>query len=170
MPSPHMITFQRDRWQYDFRTAAVAIHEGHVLLHRAEPDNFWALPGGRVELGESATGALIREMQEETEMTVRVERLLWVVENFFTLGGRRHHELGFYYLVTLPRAAAQLDLSAQFFGEEEGGLRLIFEWFPIDTLSAVRLYPSFLQKGLRALPNSISHIVQNDPEVQDAAQ
>jgi ADP-ribose pyrophosphatase YjhB (NUDIX family) len=165
-----MITFQRDRWQYDFRTAAVAIHKGHVLLHRAEPDNFWALPGGRVELGESADGALVREMHEETGMAVRIERLVWVVESFFLLSGRRHHEIGFYYLVALPSETAQLNLSAQFFGEEEGGLRLIFQWFPIDTLSAVRLYPSFLQKGLGALPNSISHIVQTDPEIQDAEQ
>ncbi len=170
MPSAHMITFQRDSWQYDFRTAAVAIHKSHVLLHRDEPDNVWALPGGRVELGESADGAMVREMQEETGMAVQVERLVWVVENFFTLGGRRHHEIGFYYLVALPPAAVQLDLSAQFFGEEEGGPRLIFQWFPIDTLSAVRLYPSFLQRGLGALPNSISHIVQTDPEIQDAEQ
>jgi ADP-ribose pyrophosphatase YjhB (NUDIX family) len=161
-----MITFQRDRWQYDFRTAAVAIHRGHVLLHRAEPDNFWALPGGRVELGENATVALVREMQEETRMAVRIERLVWVVENFFTLGGRRHHELGFYYLVALPPDDAKLKLDAQFFGQEDGGPRLIFQWFPTDTLSAVRLYPSFLQTGLGVLPNSISHMVQNDRDIQ----
>jgi ADP-ribose pyrophosphatase YjhB (NUDIX family) len=162
-----MISLRHDGWQFDLRAAAIAIHHDHVLLHRAETDDFWAMPGGRVELGEKAEDAVVREMREETAMTVTVERLVWVVENFFALAGRRHHELGFYYLVALPPDIAKLNLSEQFFGYEEGGPRLIFQWFPINTLSEIRLYPSFLQTGLGSIPGSISHIVQNDPDIQN---
>jgi 8-oxo-dGTP pyrophosphatase MutT (NUDIX family) len=61
----HMITFARENVWFALRVAGVAIHDGHVLLHRAECDDFWALPGGRAELLEPAAESLIREMQEE---------------------------------------------------------------------------------------------------------
>ena len=38
----------------------------------------WNLPGGKVELGEAPWEAVIREVEEETGLIVRVERLLGV--------------------------------------------------------------------------------------------
>ena len=35
----------------------------------------WSIPGGRIEPGESAAAALVREMLEETSLTVEVGRL-----------------------------------------------------------------------------------------------
>jgi ADP-ribose pyrophosphatase YjhB (NUDIX family) len=168
MTARQMISFRNDDSQFDLRAAAIAIHDGHVLLNRAEPDDFWTLPGGRVELGETAEAAVIREMREETEMTVSIERMVWVVENFFTLATRRHHELGFYYLVELPAGSSRLNVSEQFFGQEEDGPRLFFQWFAIDTLAGVRLYPSVLQIGLREIPACLTHKIQIDPEIQNA--
>jgi len=37
---------------------------------------YWTLPGGYVELGESAEEAAVREAKEEVGLDVRVERLL----------------------------------------------------------------------------------------------
>ena len=78
-----MITFVRNNVRFGLRVAGIAIHKGHVLLHRAECDDFWALPGGRGELLEPAVAALKREMKEEMDADVTVVRLLWVLENFF---------------------------------------------------------------------------------------
>ena len=37
----------------------------HVLLHRQQGDDFWALPGGRVELRKAANQAIHREFNEK---------------------------------------------------------------------------------------------------------
>lgn len=159
-----MIAFERNGLQFDFRVAAIAIHRGHVLLLRVEQHDFWFLPGGHVEIGELADAALLREMREETSLDVRIDRLVWVVESFYTLEGRRHHELAFYYLVTIPAGAAQLDISKEFYGEEENGTQLTFRWHRLDTLANLNLQPSFLRNSLNALPTSITHIVQKDAD------
>ena len=49
-----MITFEKDYNKFNFRTVGVIIHDGKVLVHRAEKDDFWALPGGRVEFQETS--------------------------------------------------------------------------------------------------------------------
>ncbi|MGA9721593.1 MAG: NUDIX hydrolase [Candidatus Binatus sp.] len=159
-----MIAFERNNWLFDFRVAGIAIHRDHILLLRVEPDDFWFLPGGHVEIGEPADAALVREMREETGLNVEIDRLVWVAENFFTQGGRRHHELGFYYLITPPAKAAQLDVTREFYGEEENGTQLIFRWHRLETLANLNLQPSFLKTSLNALPTSITHIVQTDTD------
>jgi 8-oxo-dGTP diphosphatase len=53
-----------------------------VLARRGTAPNVgqWTLPGGKVERGERLTSALAREIEEECGLTVRVGRLLEVVE------------------------------------------------------------------------------------------
>ena len=155
-----MIAFEHKDWTFDFRVTAIAIHRDHVLLLRVEPHDFWFMPGGHVEIGELAEDAMIREMREETGIDVKIDRLVWVVENFFTHEGRRHHELGLFYLVTLPAEGSQLELSKEFYGREENGTELIFRWHRLDALANLKLQPSFLKTNLNALPVSITHIVQ----------
>ena len=154
-----MIAFERNGLQFDFRVSGIVVHRDHVLLVRVEQYDSWFLPGGHVEIGELADVAMIREMLEETGMSVEIDRLVWVVENFFTLDGKRHQELGFFYLVTPPANATQLDLGKEFYGKEENGTPLIFRWHRLDTLANLILFPSFLATGLNALPSSITHIV-----------
>ena len=42
---------------------------------------------------------------------------------------------------------------------QEGDLRIHFEWFPVETLEQVDLFPTFLRTGLKNLPASTVHIV-----------
>ncbi len=49
-----MICFDTGNGRFNFRSVAVIIQNDHILIHRAVEDNFWALPGGRVELFENS--------------------------------------------------------------------------------------------------------------------
>ncbi|MEQ5838089.1 NUDIX domain-containing protein [Paraburkholderia acidicola] len=44
--------------------------------HPAGLGGLWVLPGGRVEEGESLEQALVREIQEETALAIRIEQSL----------------------------------------------------------------------------------------------
>lgn len=44
----------------------------------------WSLPGGRIEFGERAEAAALRELKEETGVTARITGLIDVVDAIFT--------------------------------------------------------------------------------------
>lgn len=71
------------------RYQGAIVHDHHILLirHREHETgrSYWLFPGGGRETGESEEECVAREMQEETNLTVKVERLL--IEQPATPGG-----------------------------------------------------------------------------------
>src|SRR5947208_15868189 len=58
-------------------SAVVLSEDGQeVLLHKREDFRIWALPGGRIEPGETWETAAVREAYEETGYRIIVERLV----------------------------------------------------------------------------------------------
>jgi 8-oxo-dGTP pyrophosphatase MutT (NUDIX family) len=51
---------------------------GKILLVRRADDGYWELPGGRIDVGESASDAVIREVREEAAVSIRVSGLAGV--------------------------------------------------------------------------------------------
>ena len=55
-------------------TGILMYHDDHVLLAKRSPKavmpNYWSVPGGHVELGESVEEAAIREVWEETKIQI----------------------------------------------------------------------------------------------------
>lgn len=63
----------------------------------------WSLPGGRVEFGERAEAAALRELKEETNITANIISLIDVVDAIFhsrTTGKTTRHYLLFDYAAT----------------------------------------------------------------------
>ena len=104
MPKRTLIRLTSGKRRFNYRIAGLGFRDGHVLVHRATHESFWTFPGGRAEIGETSEETLQREMVEELGAEVEVGRLLWVVENFFDFEKRHWHELGFYYLMTVPES------------------------------------------------------------------
>lgn len=65
----------------EIRPGAAAIikdGDGRILLQQRSDNGLWGLPGGSVEIGESVRDAILREVREETGLTVEVVRLVGI--------------------------------------------------------------------------------------------
>ncbi|MBI3456701.1 MAG: NUDIX domain-containing protein [Candidatus Rokubacteria bacterium] len=58
--------------------SAVVVHDGRLLLMQRADSGQWGLPGGSVEIGETVTAAIQREVREETGYEIAVQRLIGV--------------------------------------------------------------------------------------------
>ena len=99
---------------------AVLIHEGRVLLIRRGKEPLrgrWVVPGGTVELGETLEQALVREIEEETGLTVRPREVVTVFDRILGEAGRveYHYVIIDYlcdYVAGEPRAGSDAEAVA----------------------------------------------------------
>jgi ADP-ribose pyrophosphatase YjhB (NUDIX family) len=96
---------------------AVVVDRGRVLLvqrGREPMKGHWTLPGGLVELGEPLEAAVVREVSEETGLTVEPLELIELLDRIHRQGERvRYHYVIADYLCRVAggalRAASDAD-------------------------------------------------------------
>ncbi len=105
----------------------------------------WNFPGGHVENGEYVTPSVIREMQEETGLTISNPKLCGIKEFHRSDNGKRY--IVFLYIAD--------QFSGSLKSSEEGE---IF-WYPLDQLSAsAQLIDGFEEMLPLFMKESISEI------------
>jgi 8-oxo-dGTP pyrophosphatase MutT (NUDIX family) len=161
MPVPDVF-WSTEHGRFNYRVGGVCIERQQVLLNQEVGTDYWFLPGGRCQLMEPAADTLRREMREELEVTVRVGRMLWIVENFFVFDGRPYHELGLYFHMSLPSSSAYRDQDRTFVRTLPRRFR--YRWFPVGELQQLRLYPTTVQNQLHRLPRTPRHLIQHDED------
>lgn len=146
------ITFPTNDGTFNFRTAAVMLHDGKVLLMHSSDAPYWYLPGGRVHIGETAQTALIREMEEELGICGCIQRPLWLVQDFFheVVNDEDYHEMGMYFLVDIKDT--ELLSRGETFERWEGKIHNIFRWVPLGEMDQLFLRPRFLHRQLLEYP------------------
>jgi ADP-ribose pyrophosphatase YjhB (NUDIX family) len=156
----HMIRLDKKPQLFTFRVAGLIFHNDHLLVQKGVNDHYWALPGGRAEIGENSEQTIVREMHEEIDREVKIERLLWTVESFFAFDDYKAHELGFYYLLAV-------DDPLPFHPDEivhrviDGPTEVLFRWVPA-TAEAFKTHdvrPAFLGDQMGKLPERVEHLI-----------
>lgn len=146
------ISFKSGNEKFNYRVCAMMISEGRILAMRDERSPYYYLPGGRVEIGETAENAVIREAREELGVTPGIVRPLWLNQAFFTedVDNLRYHELCIYFLMDITDT--DLLSRGEKFTTKEGHRTHTFEWLEFDRLQEEYFYPLFLKKDIFNLP------------------
>ena len=110
--------------------AVVRDEQGRLLLVRRanEPGRgLWSIPGGRVDPGETAEEAVVREVAEETGLAVVVSDLAGVVERPAPGGG--------VYVIEdyVARLAPGVDPASLLAGDDASAAA----WMPVDELDGL---------------------------------
>ncbi len=115
-------------------TAAVVLRDAQwgpeVLLVRRSDTAEWSLVSGIVDPGEHPRDTIVREAMEETQVTIKVERMLWVVvdEPITYPNGDECQYLNHGFAARWVSGEARV-------GDEES---TEVGWFPVDALPTPR--------------------------------
>jgi 8-oxo-dGTP diphosphatase len=116
---------------------AIVIHDNNILVVNEREK--YHLPGGGIDLGEAPEEAAVREVREETGLTVKSPRLVSSLSTFFTPTYKHPHKpthvqsLLLYY--SCDFAGGELSLDGREDDEAEYGLTP--EWVPLTALAAL---------------------------------
>ena len=156
------ITFRGDDGVFNYRVSAIIIHKEQILAMRDERSPYYYLPGGRVQLHETAEAAVLREIKEELGVDAVVVRALWLNQGFFKeeVSGDAYHEICLYYLVDV--SATDLLSRGSNFICHDNSKELRFEWLPFDILKSTYFYPLFLKDKIYNLPDTITILEEHE--------
>lgn len=139
--------------KFNYRVCAMIINDGKILAMHDDRSPYFYLPGGRVNICETAEAAVIREVKEELGITSKIIRPLWLNQAFFTedVDNIRYHELCIYYL--MDTSETDLLSRGNSFVVNEGTRVHMFEWLDFGRLKNEYFYPIFLKEDIYNLPD-----------------
>ncbi len=124
---------------FHYRVRALILSGDYVLIQRAKGSSTTFLPGGRVEILEPATEALVREFKEEIGATINVDSFLGVIENAWVQDDGHNCEINLVFSAT----TSDLSHDIPVISKED---HIEFEWCHVDQLAGKVLLPESLQK------------------------
>lgn len=153
------ISISTEKFKFKFRVSGILLVDNRILTVKINNNDFYCFPGGHVELMEDTKDAIIREFREETNIDVKIERLLYITENFFKGNLGNFHELGFYYLLKPINNVIAQDFELVEKDKDEN-VNLKFEWKKLGELNNFK--PEFIKNELDFNNKSIKHLIIKD--------
>ena len=146
------ITYISGSEKFNYRVCAIILSNNKILAMHDERSPYFYLPGGRVQMGETAEHAVVREVEEELNITPQIIRPLWLNQSFFTedVDHLHYHEICVYFLMDI--VGTELLDRGDRFTLHEGRHTHDFEWLAFERLRDEYFYPTFLKTDIFDLP------------------
>lgn len=129
---------------------AIIIHNGALLVNQSSNaksgQQYFALPGGHVDAGESCVQALERELREELEVEIESGDLCFVAESIYE--GRKRNDGTRHELVLFFRATLRSELTYKKGRLASPEPKKKFLWLPLSQLAQSPLFPPALKLWL----------------------
>lgn len=146
--------------KFSVRAVGLLKKNNKILFQKRKQDEFWALPGGAIEVLEKTKDVVIRELEEEIGLTdVKVVRPLWFVEYFFKFNEVNQHQYIIGYL--LDTDDKEIITKEEFDGIEEGK-NIVYKWFDIDEIKNAKIKPDYLKDKILNIKDEFEFIEEHN--------
>lgn len=144
----------------NIRVGAIIQKNGKILMAGNDRVEYLYSVGGRIQFGETAEEAVVREVEEETGVKMEVDRLGFVHENYF-IGdspakmGKRIYEISLYFYMKVPQDFTPVSMS---FTEDQ--YKEFLKW--VSPEENIPMYPAFFKTELPHPTPSVKYIVTDE--------
>ena len=145
----------------NLRVGAIIMKNGKILMsgNSVVPDLMYTV-GGRIQFGETAEEAVLREVYEETGVRLEIDRLGFIHESYFVgdmpvVHGKLVYEIAFYFYMKVPEDFEPV--SSRF--EEDGRVDYL-KW--IDPDGPERYFPDFFRTELKKPEAGVKHFLTDE--------
>ena len=147
--------------KFGCRAVGVIKKNNKILFQKRKNDDFWALPGGGIEVLERAQNVVVRELEEEIGLTnIKVIRPLWFVEYFFKFDNLDQHQYIIGYLLDVDDNEEIINKD-EIEGIEEGK-NIIYKWIPVEEIPSAKIKPDYLKDKLLNIKEEFEFIEEED--------
>lgn len=157
------IVIQNANFDFNYRIAIVIRNNNKILAQKDDRVNYYTLPGGRCELGESSIHAAIRELKEETGLDSEFVKPIGVIENFFVsnFSNKEIHELLIIHEIMLKdKSVYHKDIINNIEDKKDKKLHLKYFWIDTNQLNKENFKPEILIEVLEK--NEFQHYISKD--------
>jgi ADP-ribose pyrophosphatase YjhB (NUDIX family) len=129
--------------QIENTARGIIVDDGKLLVFRLDKaDDWYCLPGGKIEFGENIERAMTRELFEETGIKAKIGKLLLVNEMILP----NKHRIEFFYHVENGSDYRSIDLA-----KTSHGFEIAETLFVDPTTTDKTIYPTLLRKVIPEL-------------------
>lgn len=145
----------------NIRVGAIIMRGGRFLMAGAENIDYLYSVGGRVQFGETAEEAVMREVYEETGVRMEPERLGFIHENYFvdkhfkSRYDKLIYEISFFFYMKVPD-----DFEPVCESFDGGGNKEFLVWVTPDDERT--MYPDFFRTELFRPNGGVKHFVTDE--------
>lgn len=127
----------------------MVVENDNILLvkHRKGTSQYWVLPGGRLEYGETFFECAVREVKEETGLDVEVDKIVFISEAIAP--DRTRHIVNVYITARVIGGVMKL-------GDEDVLVAVDFQ--PLSKLDEQTLYPPVARHVLDGIAGNFAEI------------
>ena len=145
--------------RFKFRVNGILLNNDKMLAVEMNKMGFMCCPGGHVMIGEDTIQAMEREYKEETGISVKIEKLVAIVENFFK-SDVLCHELSFYYLLRADKIDESKQKDFSLIENDNGKLiNMDYRWLSLDKMDSYDFLPLAIKNKLKNRDFNTEHII-----------
>lgn len=142
-----VITIKEQGSRFGVRVAAIIFNHdmSRIFMQKQNDNDYYMLPGGRLEVHEDSKIAILRELDEELGIKEDA-KLKYITESFIQFpNNKKYHEIGFYFIVKIDEQKYNYNLDKTYNSlDEENDGKSEFVWLDKNELKNYKIMPNFI--------------------------